>query len=646
MELGPRKGACPNCGGPIEFKLGSSGAQICPYCRHSIVRTDRDLQSRGKVADLVPTAPGLSVGDRGTVEGNEFVVGGRLQLDHGAGPWDEWYIEFSDNRSWAWMAQAQGRYYVTSEVPAQGLPSYQRMAPGQNGVLPGAGPVPFTVGERGESVLVSAEGELPLPTTPGERGFYVDLSSPNGGYATIDYGDGNEAPRLYVGRSVPVDAVVLTKKAIGPRAEQSVDLSKLSCPSCGAPVPLVVPESTERAACQSCHSVLDLNRGTLKALGQQSAPPRQTSLPIGSKGTLDGEELLTIGYMIRSTRVDGVRYDWVEYLLHGKGGYRWIVEDQGHFTFVKPIEPGAASVGGLSASYGTTRYKLFSQTTGEVVYVLGEFYWKVTIGETAALADFIAPPRVLSTERTPKELSVSEGRYVTGAELFQAFGLSGSPPYPVGVAGSQPNPHRIGPTAAIAGALALALLALFGIFRLSQTPQVLVDGPLSVPAAQGQPTADSNTATTTPPFTITKGPTTLAVQLSTNSDNQWIGVGSALIDQNTNQVRQFFTEAGYYHGNSGGENFTEGKPYSTVYIGSVPAGTYVMRLDPQWQYFPQPGASMSSGLMTPTARVIVTAGKRSSMTFLIALLLLLLPLIYVAARYSSFEKRRKENSTL
>ncbi|NOY90702.1 MAG: DUF4178 domain-containing protein [Deltaproteobacteria bacterium] len=645
MQLGSRKGACPNCGGPIEFKLGSAGAQICPYCRHSIVRTDREFSSLGKVADLVPTTPGMSVGDRGSVEGNEFVVGGRLQLDHGAGPWDEWYIEFSDRR-WAWMAQAQGRWYVTSEVPAEGLPAYQTMAPGQSGVLPGAGSASWTVGERGESVLVSAEGELPLPTTPGERGFYVDLSSPGGGYATIDYGDGNEAPRLYVGRSVPAESVVLTKKAIGPRAEQKVDLGKLSCPVCGAPVPLAVPASTERAACQSCHSLLDLSQGNLKLLAQQSAPRREPALPIGSKGTLDGEELLCIGFMIRSTWVDGERFEWLEHLLYCEGGYRWLVEDSGHFTYVKSIEPGEANVAGLTAKYRGKLYRLFSQVEGTVEYVLGEFYWKVNVGDSAALADYIAPPRILSTERTPRELNISEGRYVSGKELHAAFGVDSVLLPTVGVAAAQPNPHRIAPLAAIGVSLAVALLALFLVFQASQKTTVLVDGALNIPAAQGDPTANRNTATTTPPFTIAEGPTTLAVQLSTTSDNQWIGVGAALIDQNTQRVREFFTEAGYYHGYSGGESWSEGKRYSTVYIGTVPAGTYVMRFDPQWQYFPQPGANAARGLLPPTVRVIATAGKRSSMTFLIAMLLLLFPLILGGWRHAAFEKRRKENSTL
>ena len=69
---------CPNCGGPIEMKLGTSWVVVCPWCRHTVMRTDRDLQTLGKVADLVPTAPAHAVGDSGTVGGHPILVGGRF----------------------------------------------------------------------------------------------------------------------------------------------------------------------------------------------------------------------------------------------------------------------------------------------------------------------------------------------------------------------------------------------------------------------------------------------------------------------------------------------------------------------------------------------------------------------------------------
>jgi hypothetical protein len=78
MPLPVRTASCPNCGAPIEFKLGSSAGCVCPFCRFSVARTGEVLEAIGKVADLVPTAPRLTVGDQGMVDGRPFTVGGRL----------------------------------------------------------------------------------------------------------------------------------------------------------------------------------------------------------------------------------------------------------------------------------------------------------------------------------------------------------------------------------------------------------------------------------------------------------------------------------------------------------------------------------------------------------------------------------------
>ena len=50
---------CPSCGGPIEFKIGSSAAVICDHCRTVVARTDRGLEDLGKVAPLVETGSPL-----------------------------------------------------------------------------------------------------------------------------------------------------------------------------------------------------------------------------------------------------------------------------------------------------------------------------------------------------------------------------------------------------------------------------------------------------------------------------------------------------------------------------------------------------------------------------------------------------------
>ena len=109
---------CPSCGGPVTFAIGSSAVVVCQYCRSVVARTDRGLETFGKVADLIDTGSPLQAGATGNYRGKPFRLTGRTQLRHQAGGvWDEWYAAFDDGR-WGWIAEAQGRFYVTFKVEA------------------------------------------------------------------------------------------------------------------------------------------------------------------------------------------------------------------------------------------------------------------------------------------------------------------------------------------------------------------------------------------------------------------------------------------------------------------------------------------------------------------------------------------------
>ena len=95
------QGNCPNCGAPIAFEVGASLAKVCEDCRHTVLRSDRGLENLGKVADLAHTPSLIAVGDEGTLGGRQFQVLGRVQLDHGAGPWDEYYVALDGGQSFA-----------------------------------------------------------------------------------------------------------------------------------------------------------------------------------------------------------------------------------------------------------------------------------------------------------------------------------------------------------------------------------------------------------------------------------------------------------------------------------------------------------------------------------------------------------------
>ncbi|MBO0222900.1 hypothetical protein J0689_26840, partial [Vibrio parahaemolyticus] len=69
-----------------------------------------------------------------TYLGQRFELTGRARLQHQLGGyWDEWYATFSNGWVW-WLAEAQGRFYMTFFKPlpeGSVLPSFGEIAPGQ-----------------------------------------------------------------------------------------------------------------------------------------------------------------------------------------------------------------------------------------------------------------------------------------------------------------------------------------------------------------------------------------------------------------------------------------------------------------------------------------------------------------------------------
>ena len=125
---------CPSCGGPVEFKSGQSIVVVCQYCRSAVARTDRDLKDLGKVAELIETGSPLDIGLRGTWKDVPFELTGRAQLGHEmGGQWDEWYATFSNG--WlGWLAEAQGRFYITFQYPIPKdmyVPTFEQLQLGQ-----------------------------------------------------------------------------------------------------------------------------------------------------------------------------------------------------------------------------------------------------------------------------------------------------------------------------------------------------------------------------------------------------------------------------------------------------------------------------------------------------------------------------------
>jgi ribosomal protein S27E len=623
-----REASCPGCGATLVFRNAATVYVVCPHCGGASARTDVDLESLGKVAQVIPVPSVLSLGAEGRIGRRRWSAVGLLQLDHGRGPWNEWCLAFDDG-TWEWLAEAQGELLLTRAIPGEGVRPPAALALGAEETLGG---VPFQVVERGTARVVAAKGEIPVRTTPGSRYEYADLRAPDGRFATVSEGDGG-TPLVFVGRGVGEADLAIVPGTVVPTEAPRISAERLSCPKCGDTVDVRDPASV-RVACPACGAMLDPSHGRLRALGVAAALKARPAIPIGSVGVLRGARLEVLAFLVRSVRAGGL-WRWREYLLRdSKGGYRWLVENDGHWNLTEPVNP--ADVVGESRDAVTCRgvfFRFFQRGNARVDHVQGEVYWEVEVGETVRTRDYVSPPLMLSFEGNEKERVVSLARYVPAREVAEAFGVASLPPTE-GVAPNEPNPHPHGQHWRAFGALFVAAMALLVFFhahhakkRVFSEERVL---PLAVASASSRlptPGVHDGEAFFTPEFRLDPASANVEVALASRVQNGWIGVDGALVELDTGEVRNF--QVTLERWSEDGEE--DGDP--TARIGPVPAGRYALRFAPAAQ-------SSTDIPYTMTVRSQVPATGRA---WLAVGLLLIVPVASSVLR-ARFESRRWENS--
>lgn len=334
-----------------------------------------------------------------------------------------------------------------------------------------------------------------------------------------------------------------------------------------------------------------------------------------------------IGYLVRTT-IGDAGYSWFEYLLHNPTlGFRWLVEYHGHWVMTRTASgvPDATSGG---VSYQGVDYRRFSTAKAKVTAVVGEFPWTPRVDERAVVEDYIAPPRMLSSERTPQETTWSTGEYVDGRTVWTAFGLKDSPPERIGVGAAQPSPYAAAgrPMFLLACAFVAAAVLVHLLFSVFAQRRLVADV-----IGEYRPSVAESALVVSEPFSLGGRTSNVMVEISTDLSNRWAYFTLTLVNEDTGLAKTFGREVGYYFGRDSDGSWSEGANWDRAYLPSVVSGSYVVLVEPE-------------GPSPVVWRVRLTRDVPRPLWLWLALGAMLVPPIFFLWRRAAFETRRWSES--
>ena len=569
---------CPNCGAAVPFPSAIVVFAVCGFCRSNVVRRDADavLEHLGQQAQLPPDLSPIRIGTCGVYTCHRFNVTGRIRVGYEQGSWNEWLIDFGEDR-WGWIAEAQGFYAASFEIAAP--PDLPEASALTLGAILRIGEVDYSVRDIKSTQILGSEGALPMVAVPGRTAVSIDLGAPNRQFANVEFSA--DGVRVFIGHSLTFAELEFTDLRPLPgwttdRLEkEAAGSDALNCPACGAALELQAAGQTMRALCGHCGSLLDTSHPQLKYIEQAISAQPTLIIPIGQRGRFDGVDYACIGFVRRK---DAEGYSWQEYLLFNPfAGFRWLVTYDGHWSWITLLQEEPRIVDSLPVHDGQG-YRLFTSGSATVTEVWGEFYWAVRLGERTLLSDYIAPPNILSSEQYPEltEVTWSQGHYLEPSVVFSAFGLTGPPRERTSTYLNQPNPH------AEKGRTLRWLLPVFGILWLLIS-LISAGTKANESAFREKFTFDlsgTNKTRVSAPFRIAGShPQSLQFDFIAPVNQSWVELDVDLVNTQTKAVRELSLGAEYWSGVDEGESWSEGDRQATELIPAVEPGEYQLVMD-------------------------------------------------------------------
>jgi|GEM_PF-3168817 len=459
--------------------------------------------------------------------------------------------------------------------------------------------------------------------------------------------------------------------------KRNITSRAVKCPDCGGSIKIEAAGRTVSLGCRFCGGILDVtgeDAVLIESYQRLMTGRPEPIVPLGSKWKFEGIEWKFVGFVQKSDQT-GI-YSWREYILvHPMHGQSWLVEFNNHWIHLKRLRSMPNAYGDGFRGPDKRHYRTFQRGQAKVLYVVGEFPWRVRYGDQTETLDAVAPPFILSMERDASEISWTAGKYIDPETVKAGFGklLKGIRSV-LGIHPAQPNPHTKRASAQLTvSALASAAMAVLALqagalesreLRLSQ--QFEFESGRETPVE-----------ILSEPFEITRKAFVFS-HIHADLDNSWLEAEVELLPVR-NPAESTSPEADatderdpieytqgleYYHGVDGGESWTEGSQKDSGQLGGVPPGwwrakinllgksdrLFIARRMPDYRYIDGKLVDLNAEKPQPTGpemrgsfRLVQASFLSSQFIYFLGLLWFWPLLTYI--RKSNFEKRRWEEAS-
>jgi hypothetical protein len=405
-----------------------------------------------------------------------------------------------------------------------------------------------------------------------------------------------------------------------------------NCPNCAGTVTVKALGHSIIAVCAYCSSVIDVANENLRVLTTAQQKTRPTLLAIGSKGRLLGILWEVIGYMEKTDETS--YYRWDEYLLYNPyHGFRFLTQSRGHWSLFKVLKRSFTDTRFTNEIHlDGQKYELFLKGWAKVVYVKGEFYWRVKKDESTRVTDYISPPYLLSIDQNDDEINVAVGEYLKADAVAKAFNVAEKLPYRSGVAANQPGPFpknhvsKIWLTTLMAFVLATVLQM---VYAFSTKSTYLYSNTWEIAAI------DKDKTISTDAFILPKR-SNLLINSTSPLNNDWLELDITLVNEQDEEIQSVKQAIEFYSGNDYDGYWSEGSTKADTLFSAIPKGTYRLLIDAD-------AGALQNGIPVNFS-IAIKRNIANWSNYGFTLMLLLLYPCYVTLRHKYFENLRWSES--